>query len=149
MASFEIRGSCLPTAFQEFMKTLGPQTLHNFDHFYWDDTYKTFYVDDGKKIIAYGFLRGSPHRFKKHLCVLGMVVADSYQRKGVGTYLGKEMIYYARKMMYSKIALGVYVDNINAIRFYEKLGFVTEGILRKEELRKGEYRDLVTMALHL
>ena len=149
MAAFEIRDTCAQENFQAFMKTLGPETLRNFDHFDWDNSYKTFYVYEDKKIIAYGFLRSSPHRFKQHLCVLGMVVADSHQGKGVGTYLGKEMIYWAQKMMYSKIALGVYADNINAMRFYEKLGFVTEGILHKEELRKGEFRDLITMAMYL
>ena len=132
----------------DFHHSLGPHTLYNFDHFYWDDTYKTFYVYSGKKIIAYGFLRQTTHRFKKHLCVLGMVVADTHQGKGVGTMLGKKMIKWARGK-YSKIALGVYADNINALRFYEKLGFVIEGILRKEELHNNEYRDIITMALML
>lgn len=131
------------------MKSLGPKTLYNFDHFYWDDTYKTFYAYEESKIIAYGFLRGSSHRCKQHLCILGMVVADSHQGQDVGTYLGKEMIYWAQKMKYGKIALGVYLDNVRAMRFYERLGFVTEGILHKEEFCKGEYRDLVTMALYL
>ena len=128
------------------MKSLGPQTLHNFDHFYWDDTYKTFYTYEDKTIIAYGFLRKVSHPRRQHICVLGMVVADSHQGQGVGTYLGKAMIDWARGK-FKKIALGVYSDNHRGLKFYEKLGFEIEGVLMKEDFDGKRYRHMIQMAL--
>ena len=148
MASFEIVDLASQNDLDKFIRSLSPQTLHNFDHFNFDGRYNTFFIYDKDDVIAYGFLRQATHQFKKHLCVLGMVVADSHQGKGVGTFLGQKMIEWARKK-YSKIALGVYSDNIGALRFYKRLGFDVEGILRKEELRKDNYRDIVTMAMYL
>jgi len=145
---FEIKDVCPPEDFQAFMKTLGPRTLKNFDHFYWDDTYKTFYVYEGKTIIAYGFLRKVSHPRRQHVCILGMVVADSHQGKGVGTYLGKEMIKWA-KGKYKKIALGVYSDNKNALKLYYRLDFEEEGVLYQEEFDGKRYRTIYQMALFL
>ena len=91
----EIKDTCVPANFQNFMKSLGPDTLHNFDHFYWDDTYKTFYVYEDAIIVTYGFLRKVQHPRRQHVCVLGMVVADSHQGKGIGTFLAQKMIQWA------------------------------------------------------
>jgi len=150
MALFEIRDTCAPESFQDFMKTLGHRTSRNFDHFYWDDNYKTFYVYEGKTIIAYGFLRKTDHPRRQHVCVLGMVVSDSHQGKGVGTLLGHHMINWARGK-YKKIALGVYSDNYRGVSFYTKLGFENEGLLEKEEYDdwRQDYRDITQMALFL
>jgi GNAT superfamily N-acetyltransferase len=134
--------------FERFKLSLGPQTLRNFDHFQHDERYHRFFVHYKNSVIAYGFLRDSTHPHKKHLCVLGMVVADKWQGTGIGTSLGKYMIDWARGK-YSKIALGVYMDNTKAVTFYRRLGFVMEGILVAEELNEGVYRDLVTMALYI
>jgi len=42
--------------------------------------------------------------------------------------------------------LTVYVDNAPAIRLYEKFGFVSEGIRRKDAFRAGEFVDSLAMA---
>lgn len=46
-----------------------------------------------------------------------------------------------------RIGLGVYSDNISAIKCYEKSGFVTEGILRDVLRYKGNYRSMVEMSV--
>ena len=132
-----------------FHQKLGAPTLKYFDHFAYNGNYKQFCVRKDGLPIAYGFLRRMLHLRKQHVCVLGMVVADTWQDKGVGTLLGKHMVNWARGEGYKKIALGVYRDNTRAIRFYEKLGFVKEGILVNEELCDDGYRHMVTMAYHL
>lgn len=136
--------------FNVFIKSLGPQTIHNFDHFIYDYTYQTFFAYDGESIVGYGFLRKAIHPRKKHMCILGMVVTDAWQDKGIGTRLAKYMIDWARTSgKYKKIALGVYADNTRAISFYMNLGFVPEGQLINEEFYNGGYRSLVTMAMYL
>jgi [ribosomal protein S5]-alanine N-acetyltransferase len=46
-----------------------------------------------------------------------------------------------------KITLGVICNNISAVELYKKIGFKTEGILRKQGLYNGEYCDALRMAI--
>ena len=46
-----------------------------------------------------------------------------------------------------KIALDVSADNLDAIRFYQKFGFVQEGRLKNEIKINGKYEDLVVMGV--
>jgi ribosomal-protein-alanine N-acetyltransferase len=47
----------------------------------------------------------------------------------------------------NRIQLGVRSDNLAAIKLYEKLGFVKEGLLRKTILDNGQYLDTLVMGL--
>lgn len=46
-----------------------------------------------------------------------------------------------------KITLGVIEENENAVRLYEKLGFVTEGLLRQQVYCQGDYSNVLRMGL--
>lgn len=46
-----------------------------------------------------------------------------------------------------RITLGVYDDNISALKCYEKSGFVTEGIFRHVLLQEGKYRSMIEMSM--
>ena len=46
-----------------------------------------------------------------------------------------------------KIKLGVFSFNARAIACYKKIGFIEEGILKKELYRNGKYNDITLMAL--
>lgn len=46
-----------------------------------------------------------------------------------------------------KITLGVVVDNAAAVRLYQSLNFLTEGIYRKHGYYDGAFRDVLRMAL--
>ena len=149
MSKFEITEFINLGELKAFAASLGPQTLRNYDHFNTGSLYQWFCVRDGDKQLAYGFLRRSSHPRKTHLLVLGMVVADECQDKGIGTKLGEYMIQWAKTCGYKKIALGVYADNGMAIIFYRKLGFDQQRLLNKEELEDGKYRHLFSMAMYL
>jgi putative acetyltransferase len=45
-----------------------------------------------------------------------------------------------------KIELSVFADNALALAFYERHGFVREGLRRRQLVRAGEYHDEVLMA---
>ena len=44
-----------------------------------------------------------------------------------------------------KVDLEVQSGNPRAIRMYEKLGFVREGVRREHVLLQGEWRDIITV----
>ena len=54
---------------------------------------------------------------------------------------------FSRHYKINKITLGVVADNQAAIRCYEGMGFVLEGVYIKHALHDGQWRDVLRMAL--
>lgn len=54
-------------------------------------------------------------------------IRNKFQKKGLGKFLIDQAIEIAREQNKNNIWLGVWEKNDNAIRFYEKLGFVQTG----------------------
>ncbi|MEK6858024.1 MAG: GNAT family protein, partial [Nanoarchaeota archaeon] len=60
----------------------------------------------------------------------------------------KLLVQYAfDKLNLNKVYLGVNVENIGAVKSYEKTGFVHEGRLREEVYRNGRYYDVHKMSI--
>lgn len=73
---------------------------------------------------------------------------ESALGKGYGTEAAKLMVDYGfRKLNLHRIFLRVFAENLVAIRSYEKVGFVKEGVLNGDVCIDGEYRDLIWMAI--
>lgn len=65
------------------------------------------------------------------------------QGKGIATEATRELLRIAfDKLGLERVYLNVLSENINAIRLYEKCGFVYEGAFRNHLFLKGEYRTL-------
>ncbi|MFC4991834.1 GNAT family N-acetyltransferase [Rubritalea tangerina] len=80
---------------------------------------------------------------------LGIMVGEESAR-GVG--VGKESIDLVLRHAFSRlnlhrVSLGVIADHIGAIRCYEKVGFVREGLYRESFFKDGEMLDTVRMAI--
>lgn len=68
--------------------------------------------------------------------------------KGIGTQAAKLLLKYAFENMHlNKIFLRVFADNIGAIKSYEKVGFVEEGIFREDVLINEKPKDVVFMGI--
>jgi RimJ/RimL family protein N-acetyltransferase len=81
---------------------------------------------------------------------LGMLVADGWRRRGVGSALLRAGIDWARQAGAHKIALQVWPHNRAAIALYERFGFQHEGRLRRHYRRRsGELWDAIVMGLPL
>ena len=81
---------------------------------------------------------------------LGMLVADGWRRRGVGSALLRAGIEAAKKAGAHKIALQVWPHNQAAIALYERFGFQHEGRLRRHYRRRsGELWDAIVMGLPL
>ena len=67
--------------------------------------------------------------------------------RGIGTAAAKLMLRYCfGEAGLHRIYLRAFVDNVQAVRSYEKAGFVREGLLREDVCIDGRYRDIVWMA---
>ena len=67
--------------------------------------------------------------------------------RGVGTAAAKLMLRYCfEEEGLHRVYLRAFSDNIQAVKSYEKAGFVREGLLRDDVCIEGQYRDIVWMA---
>lgn len=84
---------------------------------------------------------------QSHVGTLGMGVATAWQGKGVGSRLLAAALEVADNWMnLHRVELTVFADNEAAHRLYHKFGFETEGRLRDQAVRDGQFVDTLSMA---
>jgi len=103
---------------------------------------------DGELVGNLG-LRPDPHPCSGHVACVGMSVGERWRGLGVGGALLEASATWAGAQTVSKLALGVFPENRRAISFYERHGFVREGLRRAQYDRAGRYHDEVLMARFL
>jgi putative acetyltransferase len=100
---------------------------------------------DGAIIGRLSLARDS-HPASAHVADLGLMVAKSARRHGVGRALLEAAANWARSSGVRKLELHVFPWNEPAIRLYEGFGFVREGYRRAHYHRAGEDVDAILMA---
>ena len=83
----------------------------------------------------------------RHVGRLGMGLLQPYRRQGIGRRLAETAIGAARAAGIERIELEVFASNTGAIRLYEQLGFVREGVKAQARKLDGHSDDIVQMAL--
>ena len=102
--------------------------------------------------VAAEELIGSVHiaRSRHGFGELGMLVAQEWRGRGVGSALLVSAIESARAHGLHKVSLSVFTHNDRAIALYRKFGFVEEGRRVKQYRRSsGELWDAIDMGLLL
>lgn len=95
-----------------------------------------------------GFSRCEGNTLKRtsHQVEFGVCVLKEYWGYAIGQNLLKESIHWAELNGLKKINLSVLETNDKAIKLYEKYGFETEGVLKKDKrLSDGNYYNTVLM----
>lgn len=87
-----------------------------------------------------------PHPASAHVADLGLMVAASHRRQGIGHALLERTVEWARANGVAKLELHVFPHNEAAIALYEQFGFVREGYRHRHYRRGGEYVDAILMA---
>lgn len=104
---------------------------------------------DGE-IVGRLSLTRDPQPASKHVADLGLMVASSYRRRGIGSALMTAAEGWAARAGVSKLELHVFPHNAAAIALYEKCGYVREGLRRAHYAREdGTLLDAVLMAKRL
>lgn len=84
-----------------------------------------------------------------HKAEYGIFIGEGDARgKGYGTAAAKLMIRYCfEELELHRLFLRVYAENEQAIRSYEKAGFVKEAYLHDDVFVNGRFRDIVLMGI--
>ena len=142
----EIRLSGLKDAPEAFSATYEVEVEHPIDHFRQRladlPVFAAFL--DGRTVGVAGFSRETSPKQKHKGLLWGMYVAPEARRYRIGAALVQAVLDHARGEV-EQVRLAVGHGNATAIRFYERLGFVTYG--REPRALKGPngYSDDVLM----
>jgi RimJ/RimL family protein N-acetyltransferase len=105
-----------------------------------------FVAETAEGIVGRLSLARDPHPASSHVADLGLMVAASHRRRGIGRALLEQAVEWARQSSVSKLELHVFPHNEPALALYRAFGFVEEGYRRRHYRREGEYVDAVLMA---
>jgi RimJ/RimL family protein N-acetyltransferase len=108
-----------------------------------------YVVEDGDAIVGRLSLARDPNPASRHVADLGLMVAATHRRLGIGRALLEQAVAWAQASAVLKLELHVFPWNEPAIRLYEEFGFEREGLRRGHYRRGSELVDAILMAYRL
>jgi len=105
-----------------------------------------FVAETADGIVGRISLAREVHPASEHVADLGLMVAGTHRRQGVGRALMEAAEAWARQVGVHKLELHVFPYNEAAIALYEDLGYEREGYRRDHFLRSDGYVDAILMA---
>jgi RimJ/RimL family protein N-acetyltransferase len=108
-----------------------------------------FVAETPEAIVGRLSVGRDPHPASHHVADLGLMVAKSHRRRGVGSALLEAAVGWARSRGVQKLELHVFPHNEGAIRLYEQFGFEQEGYRKRHYRRPDGYVDAILMAYEL
>jgi RimJ/RimL family protein N-acetyltransferase len=105
-----------------------------------------FVAEDEGEIVGRLSIARDQHPASRHVADLGLIVAATHRRRGIGTALLNAAVEWARASDVLKLELHVFPWNEGAIILYERFGFEREGYRHAHYRRGEEYVDAILMA---
>lgn len=105
-------------------------------------------IKDGK-VVGHVIANIGPFGMNRHTADVGISIIKGYRDKRIGTKLMKKTVKILKKRGVIKITISVFSPNKRGRKFYDRLGFVQEGVKEGQWLFKGDYIDEIIMALWL
>ncbi len=108
-----------------------------------------YLAEDGDAVVGRLSLARDVHPASAHVADLGLMVAASHRRRGVGRGLLDQAVAWAESAGVRKLELHVFPWNEPAIALYDAYGFEREGLRKGHYLRDGVPVDAILMAFQL
>jgi RimJ/RimL family protein N-acetyltransferase len=105
-----------------------------------------FVAEDDTGIVGRLSLARDTHPASRHVADLGLMVAESRRRRGIGRMLLEHAVAWAQASGVQKLELHVFPWNEPALGLYEAFGFEREGYRKRHYERGGELVDAILMA---
>ena len=124
-----------------------PEWLERFVRQIDYDTLIPLLAEHQGQVVGNAALYRSRHGWSAHVGELRVAVARSFQRKGLGTALARELVRLATGSGIEKLVVSVVENQVGARRAFEKLGFHTEAVLKGHVKGiRGTRRNLLILA---
>jgi RimJ/RimL family protein N-acetyltransferase len=108
-----------------------------------------FVAEEDAQVVARLSLARDTHPASSHVADLGLMVAASHRRLGIGRALLEQSVDWSRRVGVRKLELHVFPWNEPGIRLYESFGFEREGYRKRHYVRDGEEVDAILMAYRI
>ncbi|MBP2662832.1 MAG: pseudaminic acid biosynthesis N-acetyl transferase [Firmicutes bacterium] len=114
-----------------------------------DDTRIEFVITVKESEQKIGTIGLSSIDYRNQIAEYGVLLGTKQERgKGYAQEASVAILEYAfSELNLYKIKLKVFTDNMDAVKMYQKLGFVKEGTLRREVYKNGTFKDVTLMAI--
>ncbi|WML34154.1 GNAT family protein [Clostridium sp. OS1-26] len=100
------------------------------------------------KVIGNLNFSGGPRQRNAHVGEFGVSVLKEYWGNSIGEELIRYLVNWSKNSgIIRKINLRVRTDNKAGINLYKKIGFLEEGVLKRDYLINGEFYDSLAMGL--
>jgi len=107
-------------------------------------------VMDGDHIVAEGSLELAGHGWGENIAEIRLIVARSYQRRGLGMLLARELYYLAAEHKVDRIVTRMMAPQAGARRIMKRLGFQDEFLIPQHVRdRAGNWQDMIIMRCNL
>ena len=105
-------------------------------------------ICDSDTDVHIGNIKLEPIDWETRITNFGIMIGvAAFWRRGIASEATKLVAEYAiHSLKLRKVELGLWADNIAALRAYEKVGFVVEKILPQHETHGDKMHDLIKMA---
>ncbi len=87
--------------------------------------------------------------YRSHVAEFGLSLLAQYRDSGIGSKLITILLRWCKAAGIEKLNLEVFHDNSRAIALYQKMGFRTEGIRKRQIKIDNRYIDLIQMTLFI
>lgn len=105
---------------------------------------KIFYLDN----VPLGVVNFTNIDSKNSKCYWGFYIGDQSAPKGLGTLMGYLALNFIfEKLNIRKLCAEIISFNERSIRYHQRLGFRTEGVLKEHIIKNNQYADVILMAL--
>ncbi|MDZ5473814.1 GNAT family N-acetyltransferase [Bacillus sp. 31A1R] len=111
------------------------------EHFLKESNSTIFVADTGNELVGYLMAKGNHLIRAKHSAYLVVGVHVNYRGQGIGKELFEELFIWARRLQLKRLELTAIQDNKNAVKLYQKMGFIIEGEKHGSLLIDGEAVD--------
>jgi putative acetyltransferase len=105
-----------------------------------------FVAEEDGAIVGRLSVSRDPNAASRHVADLGLMVAASHRRRGIGRALLEQAVAWSRDAGVRKLELHVFPWNEPALKLYEQFGFEREGLRKSHYRRGGEFVDAILMA---
>lgn len=126
-----------------------PEIITRFVNAYAAENWRQLVAVDGQEIVGYSIVRRLAG-WSSHVGDIGLVVADSWRRRGVGTMLARAVFDSARELNVSKLIVEMLETQCAGRGIFERLGFRIEGHLSGHARdHNNQVHDMLIMSYHI